>query len=562
MTDSAPRLTPEQRKSLMTTLTSIDILNTEDARSLLLNNLPEALYNGVQRSSIKYLDINNMVNAVATWGYLEDQTLALFVLIDNALEHCNGSAAEIVLNQVKDQIEARIVSSSPTSTITPSSTEAGVLALNFFEKAAYYRELRENVDGKNWQIVLKLAERLSDYLDVPTLVAQAQAELSKAQDLAEEAARAYATSDWDNFIQTVQELGEHAPHDLAVLVARLWRDVPLSIPLLTSDAREVWALAATPDGQHLLASIGNGNLALLDRQTKKEVYKFVAHERPVLALVVTPDGKQVLSGALDGTLLLVDWASGDPICLFNDPEPGLLALTITPDGKWVITSHGSGKLVLWDLQAGIRLKDWGGPNSIVGHRTAVLSLALTPNGDKIFSGAIDGTLKVWDLVDNSDDCMIDLVEAQTLAGPPGEAHTPADPGAPAILDTAILALAVTSDGRYLISGSHDDLIRLWDLETGSLQRMFTGHEGQVFMVATIQNGQYLVSAASDKRIKLWSLESGRLLRTLLHWGEGDRAKDVLLAATLMPDNCTLVTAGEDGDLRFHSLKLPAKIEED
>jgi serine/threonine protein kinase len=41
---------------------------------------------------------------------------------------------------------------------------------------------------------------------------------------------------------------------------------------------------------------------------------------------------------------------------------------------------------------------------------------------------------------------------------------------------AVRSLAVTADGKYVVSGSDDKTVRLWDLATGQEVRRFTGHE--------------------------------------------------------------------------------------
>src|SRR5688572_1588110 len=48
---------------------------------------------------------------------------------------------------------------------------------------------------------------------------------------------------------------------------------------------------------------------------------------------------------------------------------------------------------------------------------------------------------------------------------------------------AINAIALSSDGRFLVSGSEDSTIKLWDLATGNVLRTLDGHEKPVLAVA-------------------------------------------------------------------------------
>jgi WD40 repeat protein len=60
---------------------------------------------------------------------------------------------------------------------------------------------------------------------------------------------------------------------------------------------------------------------------------------------------------------------------------------------------------------------------------------------------------------------------------------------------AVLSVAVTPDGKYVVSGSRDKTVRLWELATGQEVRRFTGHEDSVESVAVTPDGKYVVSGS-------------------------------------------------------------------
>ena len=68
----------------------------------------------------------------------------------------------------------------------------------------------------------------------------------------------------------------------------------------------------------------------------------------------------------------------------------------------------------------------------------------------------------------------------------------------------VLALAVTSDDRYLASGGRDKTIFVWDLNNLSLVKRFRGHKGPILSLAFRKGSRQLFSAADDMTLKVYS----------------------------------------------------------
>ncbi|MEH2291630.1 MAG: hypothetical protein V7K31_00480, partial [Nostoc sp.] len=112
----------------------------------------------------------------------------------------------------------------------------------------------------------------------------------------------------------------------------------------------------------------------------------------------------------------------------------------------------------------------------------------------------------------------------------------------------VTAVALTPDGKQVISASDDRTLKLWNLETGENERTFYGHSGMVTAVALTPNGKQLISASEDNTLNLWNLETGEDERTF--YGHNS----VVTAIALTPDGKQLISASEDNTLNLWNLE--------
>ena len=64
---------------------------------------------------------------------------------------------------------------------------------------------------------------------------------------------------------------------------------------------------------------------------------------------------------------------------------------------------------------------------------------------------------------------------------------------------------VQFDGGRIVSGSHDKMIKVWDLNTMRCRHTLKGHSSRVRALAI--SGNLLFSGSNDKSIKVWNLDS-------------------------------------------------------
>ena len=59
----------------------------------------------------------------------------------------------------------------------------------------------------------------------------------------------------------------------------------------------------------------------------------------------------------------------------------------------------------------------------------------------------------------------------------------------------VTSVAFSPDGHFLVSGSDDMTVRLWNIDSGEQVQVLEGHMGAVTSVAFSPNGQFVVSGS-------------------------------------------------------------------
>jgi WD40 repeat protein len=108
------------------------------------------------------------------------------------------------------------------------------------------------------------------------------------------------------------------------------------------------------------------------------------------------------------------------------------------------------------------------------------------------------------------------------------------------------AVALSSDGRRVVSGSYDKTLRVWDIESGQSLRTLQGHTSEVNAVALSSDGRRVVSGSRDHTLRVWDLKDGKELVTFTVEGN-------VTGCAVAPDNRTIVAGDSFG--RVHFLRL-------
>ncbi|MBZ5656949.1 MAG: TIR domain-containing protein [Acidobacteriia bacterium] len=248
-------------------------------------------------------------------------------------------------------------------------------------------------------------------------------------------------------------------------------------------------------------------------------------QRPIQAVAISPDGEQVASAegdAEDGTVSLWRVATGDLITESKLVGP-LHAVVYSPDGTLLAAAGPQAVQLLF-------LRDHREQSLLTKNtRRMVFSadshLLITASGNDV---------QVWNAA-SSEQIRVLSVGAK------------------------VQAIAISPDSKLVAAGGDDNIVHVWDLDTGevrlrgqhdpgaaSMPLRLGSRDGGVFALAFYKDGNHLASGGQDHSVRVWDITSGREVF------RGYQA-DSVYGVAFSPVAPLLASGGMDGTVRVWDL---------
>lgn len=190
------------------------------------------------------------------------------------------------------------------------------------------------------------------------------------------------------------------------------------------------------------------------------------------AVVFLPGDEPLLAEAAGHQVRLWNYANGRIVRSLEMDGSHPRELAVTPDGKTLVVATAPGAIQLWDTGTGKLVRSIDPDGAI---------RSLTASAMYIAAGYADGRVK-WIPI-NAQGHARDFSTGQSGA-------------------VGVVAFSPKGDQ---FAAAADKLVKVWDVETGTLLCTQKGHEAKVVSIVFNPNGQKMASGAADGTINYWTV---------------------------------------------------------
>ncbi|XP_060580979.1 U3 small nucleolar RNA-interacting protein 2-like isoform X1 [Ruditapes philippinarum] len=166
-----------------------------------------------------------------------------------------------------------------------------------------------------------------------------------------------------------------------------------------------------------------------------------------------------------------------------------------------------------------------------GHQLSVTCVVISPDSQFVYSGSKDCSIIKWSLKEKRKVHVIHGGRKGTEKKHVG--HT-----------GHVLAMALSSDGKYLASGDANKLIHIWDAGPMTLLHTFKGHRDAISGLTFRKETHQLYSCSHDRSVKIWNVDERAYVETL--FGHQDK----ITAIYSLSRERAVTSGGRDSSIRI------------
>ena len=329
----------------------------------------------------------------------------------------------------------------------------------------------------------------------------------------------------------------------------------------------------TPNGQYIVSSSEDGTIKVWDIKYGTCLRTFTRDIYAHIMFSIAADGKHLVTGDWGGTIKIWDIVSGK--CLKTlEANNHIVSVTMTVNGKYIVSEHETSEyshitINIWDIENGTCIKYFEiEPNTST--LSPITSTAVMDNGKYIIVKLDNETIKLWDTenekyIKTFNSSILDFNSASITQdekyilindnkGKTTQLLNAENGKCIRTFDNDICYFVTTEDKRYIITlEKWGETIKLYDIQDIDFIRVFNENTYGLTSIAVTQDGKYLVSGNMDKTIKLYDIQRAECIRTFVGH------TSLIRSISLTPNGNHIVSGSEEGIIKLWDINTGKNI---
>jgi WD40 repeat protein len=331
-------------------------------------------------------------------------------------------------------------------------------------------------------------------------------------------------------------------------------------------ATAVYQVGFSPDDRFALTGDDNGIVKVWHVETGLELRAFgTLEDESLYDAAFASSGMELVSGTIDGQARVWNIASGDVAETLSGHADIVGAIAVSRDGSTIVTGSADGTAALWrrGTSTPLQVFQWGGSvDEFVGlsaderyvigaggvyedgrSQQSVVVVWSARTGQVLFQRSLRGS----GLRDIALSPVESVMAVATFDGTISLISLETGQDIGILRDPGVRAIVFAPDGKSLVS-VNGRIATAWSLQTGDATRTYERRDHNPVAVAVSHDGRRIITGGEDRTARLWSLESGREVAQLEGKSTGTGA------LSFSPDGENLFAAGDRQSVTAWSLR--------
>mmetsp|Transcript_28883 Transcript_28883/g.52596 ORF Transcript_28883/g.52596 Transcript_28883/m.52596 type:complete len:898 (-) Transcript_28883:141-2834(-) len=270
--------------------------------------------------------------------------------------------------------------------------------------------------------------------------------------------------------------------------------MPLKLDInkkLSARSERVKSVDFHPHEPWVLSAVYSGHLFVWDYQAQVLLRQVEVSNSPVRSAKFVARKQWIVTASDDMIVRVFNYNSMERLHEMEAHADFVRCISVHPSMPYIITASDDMTIKLFDWD-----KDWASIQVFEGHAHYVMMVCWNPRDDNIFAScSLDRSIKVWGIASGT-------AAHLTLNG-----HQHA---------VNCVDYMRTGDKPYLISGSDDNTVRIWDYQMKACVQTLSGHTSNITTAVFHPSLPIVFSGSEDGTVKLWHASTYRLETTLTY----------------------------------------------